>query len=332
MRTMLPLNNLGKKLRDAARWSKSVRSYDPHSRRTRLRGPTSIQIQTVDRCNAACLMCPYSSHRTEASGHFMDDDLYHHIIEEVRAIGTARTICMMLQNEPLLDIKVPERVQFARKLLGPTVRIMTVTNGTPLTADMIGKLHASGIDGVSVSIDAIREDTYRKIRPGLDFQHVVRNTLSLIEHLGPRRVSISFLRQRDNEGEEIDFADYWQRLGVRVIFLELTNRSGALESFECIKKQRPDLWRKLVHPFLNRLVPACPLPFTSLNVLWDGRVITCVEDWALHETIGDLSKQLLGEIWNGEKINHYRHLLWEHQTKESLVCAGCSLANRFWNT
>lgn len=330
MRNVIALNNLTKKLREAALWAKNVRSYDPRNRRTRLHGPTSVHIQTIDRCNAACIMCPYSSLSNSASGLVMGDDLYAHIINEVREAGSTKTLCLMLQNEPLLDRKLPDRVQFARKILGPDIRIMIVTNAEPLIPLVADRLSANGIDHVSVSIDAVSEKTFEQIRQGLSFHRVVNNTLELISSLGPNRVSVKFLRQRENEGEEFAFASYWEQRGVRVTFCELTNRAGTLENYERIKKRRPDLWKKLVHPALNRLIPACPLPFTSLNILSDGRVISCSEDWGPRDTIGDLSRQTLKEVWNGEKINHYRHLLWTHRTAESLVCAGCNLSERYW--
>jgi len=330
MRKVVAFNNLAKKLSEAALWMRNVRSYDHRNRRTRLRGPTSVHIQTIDRCNAACIMCPYSSLSNGASGRVIDDDLYVRIIEEVREAGTTKTLCLMLQNEPLLDRRLPDRVQIARRILGPDIRIMIVTNAEPLTASMTDNLLASGIDHVSVSIDAASEETFGKIRQGLRFQRVVNNTLALVSRLGPHRVSVKFLRQRENEGEEVAFASFWRQVGVRVTFCELTNRAGTLENYERIKKRHPDLWKKLIHPALNRLIPACPLAFTSLNILSDGRVITCSEDWGPRDIVGDISKQSMKEVWNGEKINHYRHLLWTHRAAESRVCAGCRLSEHYW--
>jgi sulfatase maturation enzyme AslB (radical SAM superfamily) len=40
-----------------------------------------IQIQTIDACNSACLMCPYKS--IEHSGKSIDDDLYMRIIKQI---------------------------------------------------------------------------------------------------------------------------------------------------------------------------------------------------------------------------------------------------------
>jgi radical SAM protein with 4Fe4S-binding SPASM domain len=275
-------------------------------------------------------MCPYPSVDHTDHRNFMDDGLYRHIIEEIRRNGNASTICFSLHNEPLLDPKFPDRVRHAKELLGRNMRIMTVTNGSPMTPELIEELAASGIDTVDVSIDAFHRATYQKIRQGLNFQRVVENTISLIKRMGPHRVEVSFLRQRENEGEEDAFARFWREHGIRVKFKAPTNRAGTLDSYLRIKKPHPALWKKVAYPLLNRLIPACQLPFSMMTILWNGRVITCGEDWHLRDTVGDISKQPLEEIWNGEKINHYRYLLRTHQARKSLVCSDCSLSENYW--
>jgi radical SAM protein with 4Fe4S-binding SPASM domain len=323
------VNNLGHNLKRAAERMKDVRAYDARTGHPRLRGPRTVQIQTIDRCNATCIMCPYSA-ESKAPTHVMDDDLYRRILDETRQFGTVTILRLMLQNEPLLDRKLPERVRLAREVLNPSVRIQTVTNGTPLTTVMIDALADSGIDRVNVSIDAIHERTYHTIRRGLRFDRVMKNTQALIERMGSRRVGVSFLRQPENSGEERAFARYWGRYGIRIRFRRPTNRAGLLESYESVRKP-PDLWMKLAHPLLNRIVPACPLPFYTLCVLWDGKVITCANDWGPRDTVGDLSTETLEQIWNGDKMNHYRHLLRTRRAEESLVCAGCSQSTGYWN-
>ena len=324
------IHGLAQNVREAVLWMRDVRSYNPHANRTRLRGPRSVQIQTVNRCNAACIMCPYSSLAKDSPVDLMDDGLYLGILKELRQIGTVRDIALMLQNEPLLDRKMPDRVRIARELFGRTAYIRTVTNGELLTRSMIDRLRQSGIDHVSVSIDAIREDSFGRIRHGLSYRRVVENTLSLAECLGSGRVSVRFLRQRENEGQEEEFVRYWRSRGIRIKLMEPTNRAGSLESYERIRKPQPRLWKKLIYPILNRLVPACPYPFTSMNIISDGRAILCCHDWGPHDTVGDLSRETLTEVWNGEKINHYRQLLWSNRASESLVCADCSQSNHYW--
>lgn len=330
MMAALSLSNHIDNLTEAALWMKNLHSYNPHTRRTSLVGPTKVQIQTIDRCNASCIMCPYSSLAKTSSTNTMDDALYIKILKDIRKVGTVRSVMLMLQNEPLLDTKLPDRIRLIKEILGRNVQTETVTNGAPLTQTMIDRLSACGIDLVCVSIDAIREGTFDRIRRGLDYERVVRNTLSLSKHLGSNRVHVKFLRQRDNDGEEQAFEQYWRRQGIKAVFTQPTNRAGSLQSYERIKKRHPRLWKKMIYPVLNRCVHACPLPFSNMSILSNGRVVLCCNDWEPRDIVGDLSRQTVQEAWNGEKINHYRQMLWKHKTRDSLICADCSLSDHYW--
>ena len=65
--------------------------------------PRKIQIQTHNRCNFACSMCPYEAAAHLVSRVQMDKDLLRKIIGEVAAENEHVELCLMLQNEPLLD-------------------------------------------------------------------------------------------------------------------------------------------------------------------------------------------------------------------------------------
>jgi hypothetical protein len=215
--------------------------------------------------------------------------------------------------------------------LGDDVRLAVVTNGSLLTSERINELLACGLDHVSVSMDAYEAATYDQVRKGLDLSQVVRNTETLLQRAGRVRVTVRFLRQRANAGEEASFARRWKSRGAHVRFDTLTNRAGMVGDFEKIRREdRPGL-AACISALLNRLFPLCPLPFAWLNVLWDGRVPLCPHDWAVKQVVGDLSKRPLPEVWNGEAMNHYRHLLWTRHLSESAVCSACSLGKRFWN-
>lgn len=310
---------------------KDVRAYDPQYRLTRLRGPSSVQIQTINRCNASCLACPYSDSKKTGPPQFMDDEVYQKILLDLHKSDTIRSICLMLQNEPLLDDNLPDRIRQARRIFGDTVLVKILTNGSMATWDNIQELLDCGLDNISVSIDAYREDTYSHIRKGLNFIKVVENTKTLVKRMPGNQLDIRFLKQDGNEGEEKSFAHFWRSLGASVRFDSVTNRAGALNEFDKLIRKRLGLLQTFVSNFVNYLFPICPLPFTRLGVLWDGRVILCPNDWGPKDIVGDLSKQSLEEVWNGEAMNHYRHLLWNRRGSESRICKNCSLLSGFWN-
>jgi MoaA/NifB/PqqE/SkfB family radical SAM enzyme len=334
---MIDTRELGFRIRNIEQQLRALRSYDPERRRTRLPGPFSVQLQTIDCCNASCPMCPYSFGEKPRPVNRMDDALYERILGELRATGTLRLLALMLQNEPLLDRALAERIRWARAILGDGVHIGIVTNGAALTTERLDGLLEAGIGSIEVSIDAFREDSFEKIRPGLSFSKVVENTRNLLARGTGIRIAVRFLRQRANAGEEAAFKRYWESHGAMVRFLPLVNRAGTLDDYQALKPSRGSvlrsskraLWELMIRiAGLSRSPIPCLLPFTWLNVLWDGRVILCCHDWAPADVIGDLSAQSLQEVWNGDVMNNYRQMLWSNSFDNSTVCKDCSIAKR----
>lgn len=254
----------------------------------------------------------------------MDDVLYAHILNELKKAGTVRYFTPMLQDEPLVDKDIHKRIEKARTTLGNAVSIYLVTNGRLLTPEKADGLIRAGIDLVSVSIDAFHEHTYETIHRSRSYSRVAENVRSLLRRTPRPRVEVRFLKQHDNIGEERAFARYWKSLGADLLFHHVVNRAGTLPVFESLKRGKRNLKERLFYMVRNQVAPFCPLPFYSLNILWNGEVIVCCNDWGPREIIGDLSTQSLSEIWRGRAINHHRYLLSQGANKKSPVCRDCS--------
>ena len=112
----------------------------------------------------------------------------------------------------------------------------------------------------------------------------------------------------------------------------MANRAGALAEFDELRLKDDQRLRSRLLRLERRLCLGCRLPFWSLAVLVDGRVIVCCHDWGHSVILGDLSRQSLGEVWNGELTNHYRHLLWNRRYDESPICRNCSIVRASWVT
>ena len=260
----------------------------------------------------------------------MPDDLFQETLRQFSRPGTVETCLLMLQNEPFLDPRFAARVRTARQILGARTSICSVTNGTAVTEKNAAALRDAGLDHVHVSVDSSSEETFRKMRPGHDLRRVQEGAKTLLRTFGSGRVTVKFLQQSDNAGEEEAFERYWKARGARVKFGKLTNRAGELDGFAHLRTGRPDLLRRTLAPWMNRLMPCCPLPFTASCVLWDGRAILCCHDWGPKEAIGHVGVQGAEDIWNGPAINRHRRLLLEGRAADSPVCRACSLAGAFW--
>ena len=73
-----------------------------------------------------------------------------------------------------------------------------------------------------------------------------------------------------------------------------------------------------------REVLVCSQIFKTMQVNSDGRVMPCSIDWEAKNIIGDITKQSLKDIWNGEEMKEIRlkHLLGKRFN--FLPCKNCS--------
>jgi MoaA/NifB/PqqE/SkfB family radical SAM enzyme len=297
-------------------------------RRGQLGGPKVVQVQTLARCNAACALCPNAQRDNSGPPQVMSDELFDRLLVQLRDAKTVRLFTLMLQNEPLLDPDLPAKVRRALGVLGPDVLIDTVTNGALLAPERADALIEAGIGRIGVSIDALSPETYARVRPGLPFDRVVANTEALLARTERPEVCARMLRQPANLHEESGFRRYWGSRGALVWVNDPTNRAGALADMSAPPPGRRERLRDAAKKLLRPLFPPCREPFQSLNVLADGRVLLCCQDWNASTPMGDLSRQLLDEVWNGPTMNRQRKLLARWRWEDSEVCAGCSVVCR----
>ena len=78
--------------------------------------PAVVQIQTVNRCNGACRMCPYPYTTHQEEERSMPDDLWQKIIQECAKEPSCKILVPMSKNEPLLDPKLPQRISQFRRI------------------------------------------------------------------------------------------------------------------------------------------------------------------------------------------------------------------------
>lgn len=313
------------RLRDWRRRYAACRAYDEARRRTRLPGPIYVQVQTIDLCNQRCLMCPYSARQGHGSGRRMEAGLYSRILEELRRAGTVTEFSPMLQNEPLLDPALGDRVAEARRVLGGNVRIDIVTNGTLLTPDRGRELIARGTDLLEISLDAATEETYAAIHKSGDFDKVRRHVEALVANPGRARVRVRFLWQAANEAETARFKAYWRARGAEIAIGPMGNRAGTLAGFGEIRGSWHRTTARRIVDAMGGWLPSCTHPFTLLSVLHDGRAPLCCGDWGPEAVLGDLSTQTLPEVWNGETINRFRAALRARRPDLVHPCRGCSV-------
>jgi radical SAM protein with 4Fe4S-binding SPASM domain len=296
--------------------------------------PALIQLQTINACNASCVMCPYPLFKKEFPRGRMDDALFDKIIEEIAERPEVRAFVPMLQNEPFLDKKLFDRIARFKQVTRGRVEVELVTNGAFLTPDAIERIREVELDVLDISLDAVSKATYERIRIGLDFDEVIAGVERVIDAQLPRTsVFVRMVKLRDNAHEVRRFAARWRARGIPVFVYTANNRVGALPEFDDklrLTHQQVPLLDRIGRRAARAWLGHCPAPFATTDILHDGTVLLCAHDWARKEILGNVRDQTIAEIWNGERMRKIRAAVHQRAYETLPACRTCSLWKDGW--
>ena len=137
-----PLGFVIEALQDAA----SRRLGTTYARPSRV--PPAISIETGTACNQRCAFCPQSATPRPAAA--MSDAIFARIVERLREAEYRGAVVLSLNNEPLLDARLEQRVKALRES-GFKGHLEILTNGLLLTRERAVTLFAAGLDRMVVN-------------------------------------------------------------------------------------------------------------------------------------------------------------------------------------
>jgi MoaA/NifB/PqqE/SkfB family radical SAM enzyme len=259
--------------------------------------PTHVQIQTLGGCNASCGMCPMSvpRYRGMQRGR-MPDALFAKIVDECARHPECKVISPYLQNEPLLDRTLEDKVALVKARSGGRLAARIVTNGSLLTPKRSAALLEAGIDVISISVNAHSRAVYERVMPGLDFETVRANVDALLA-LGPPRtlVLLTFMVTRDNEHEIPEAIEYWSAHGVMCGAFGLGTMAGTVENFDGLLALGTPSRRK-----------ECFVPLEATAILANGDMLLCCTDWARSTVYGNVTRDDLESVWHSPALSRAR--------------------------
>lgn len=277
--------------------------------------PKYITIETVDGCNARCIMCPRSQEKGK-SFCYMTDTVFDQIINQLKKYKDWIEMVIITGNgEPLLDRKMPERIHKLKEIGIKYVQFST--NAFLLTEEMIYKIYASGVDDIRFSIDGLRKETYEAVRRGLNFDVVKSNVLNFLRirdelnwnvHVRIRMVGLDI-----NKNEQDDWMKYWK---------------SKVRETDRVQIMPEELWGELKKDEKERNVlemqdVPCVSLFSSIVIRTDGFVQLCCLDSCMQYNMGNVTVSAIAEIWQSEKFRNFRKLHREGQRNKIDLCRGC---------
>ncbi|MFQ5701793.1 MAG: radical SAM/SPASM domain-containing protein [Acidobacteriota bacterium] len=278
--------------------------------------PHSIDIQTQSGCNARCTFCGVGREQNKLTG-AMSRELFEKVIDEALTFPRLRQINPYLLNEPLVDRRIEERIEYITRKRGshrrPLVRI--ITNAGLLTKERAYRLLRCDLDEVNISFNSIVPAVYESAMRPLRYDTVMGNVLRLIamrDRLRGRAPSISIwtVLTRPVEDNISNERAYWRKLKVGFKARKLDNRAMADIEAAALGARPMDV------------VQICPVPFWRAWVMFNGDMIMCCVDQERSKILGNCAERSLKEIWNDPSYQELRRR-WRARQLDGLLCENC---------
>lgn len=259
------------------------------------RAPTYLQIELNNTCNAKCKMCTIPNMKRKRG--YMSDELYEKILRQANDLNVSY-IMPFLHGEPFLRKDIIDKMKMINDL-APNAKIHLFTNASYLTNKNVDQLkEISNLDLISYSFPGGTKDVYKKIT-GLDFENTVNNIKYSLKELNIKS-KITMPLIKDNKHTIEDFHKLWEG------YCQSIGKDADIHVYDTYNYlgNFPESLAKETDTVCDRIL-------RSMTILWDGRVGLCCMDAEGDYILGNVNRQSLYDIWNGEKAMGYRrkHLI-----------------------
>jgi len=281
-----------------------------------LPAPKVVYAESTNACNATCVMCPRDE--MERTIGVMPMDLFKRIADECAEWGVEE---IRLHNfgEPLIDRRLYEKIEYAKRIGIPTTTIYS--NAALLDAERGRRLINAGLDKLYISFDGATKETFETIRLPLGFDQVAENTrnfFELRERIGSvtPKIYLTFTHIQQGSDEVQKFITDWQPYSDHVFIIDAHDWAGQAE----VQLHEPN----------NGPRWPCVYLWKSMTVLYSGDVTLCCMDIKGAERVGNVKELSLRQIWHGHVMQQIREAHRRQTYEDVELCKSCSL-NRMWS-
>jgi radical SAM protein with 4Fe4S-binding SPASM domain len=282
--------------------------------------PLKLHLEPTSVCNLRCPMCPQAIDAVKGDTGYIDIDLYKKIVDEAKDF--VLEINLFFRGEPLLHKHMPEILRYGRSR---GVRLHVNTNATILREKQARMLIEDGAAKVTISFDGPDKATYEQMRKGAKYEVTLENVRHFLRLVQEYRQNgwktpytvMQVILPYDAQSPGPNIPDHMKELFAGLPVDEWDpiwphGWAGVMQDNGVVQAQ----------PYGENYHP-CNWLWKSLAIYWDGRVASCCADFSGDQLIGDVKKQSLRDIWNGEGMVRLRTLQVEGRYKDAPLCSGC---------
>ena len=289
----------------------------------KLRKPRYIDIELTNYCNMNCRMCPTGTNSIGVSRGFMSSEVVDAIFENVKQYSISGVRCIGW-GEPTIHSdfwNIVKRIKETGSL------IHFNTNGKALHQSDLKRIVDLEVESVKFSFQGTDADSYHKMRTGGDWAHI----FSLLTELNSIRGEKEFpyiqvtttitneTTEQVNGFEKIieGVCDYYNIGRTELSHLDI-------DKMDISEKVKEEIRRlKETETIEKRHFYPCPDAFDHFQVMWNGNVSLCCNDYGNGMIIGNVLKNDFEQIFTGEKANSFRRDIIEKGYDGMPLCSKC---------
>lgn len=220
----------------------------------------AIFVQITTGCNAKCVTCPHSITYGTKPVEKMSDIVWEKIVHDVKEMGYSKQVGLYLHHEPLIESSLFDKIE---QINNETEAFVVLsTNGLLLNKQVQEKLNKIGIGKLHINMSSANKDQYELIMK-IPFDVVVKNVKEILKSAEfPIEINCPVINGIDTNFEKlfpgvVANTEYYAN-----------SRIGLLDNVSCKGKN-------------TRFTSTyCFQPQQNFNILHDGSVILCCNDWA----------------------------------------------------
>lgn len=291
----------------------------------RSREPVVYNIETTNRCNMRCQMCPRTTmmkRRIEdidretflktveqLKPHTKEEwDLWKEYVEKKYGIREEemsenhfflyvipKVIQLHGYGDPLLDRNMGEYVKILKER-----GFSTYFSCNPANIDMERTMEMvdNGLDYIKYSIESVDDQVHKEVRGeasnfSVSYQKI-KEVLEYKKKTGGKTTIVITMLDLNRRSQREDYE-------------RLLSAFEGLDVYIYLKSEDCQWYRKQYHGTKSvHWSEYCKHPWMSMTIKSNGEAAMCMEDFNNEIILGDAGKESLVEIWNGEKYKAFR--------------------------
>jgi len=256
--------------------------------------PYLFRVDPTSRCMLACPYCLRTLSGPAKPAQLALDEF----IEGFRPFEEHCLLTsFQLFGEPILNDQLPEMVHHVHER---GVATYVSTNLQKDDQDGLARLLSSGLDLLTISLDAATPETYGVMKPGGNYDLLMHNVHFIFRHVRsmqrPPAVGFQVLVTRRNEAELADIRAFSSSMGADYLDLKPVQFLPAdwLPSNPKYRMSRYEKRRS-----------NCSMPWTHITLLANGRYFPCCA-FPGDFDLGPAGENSHENIWNGPSLQNIR--------------------------